>query len=63
MSSLSACYLPNGNVEIHCDRATAQLIADALDVINPDKGQYEEWARECAFTLQTLLSNDRVPTH
>lgn len=51
---------PDG-VTIECDVETAELVADALDIINPDDGQHEAWARDCAFTLQSLLDRSGFP--
>lgn len=45
----------DGGVEIVVDRETAVLIKDALDIINPDQGEHEEWARTCSFQLELLL--------
>jgi hypothetical protein len=45
----------HGEFELYCDRDTARLIVDALEVINPDDPNVADWARECAFNLSTSL--------
>lgn len=60
---MSRCFtiavIAVNDIAITCDRDTARLIADALDIVRPDHTFESELATDFAFTIRSLL--DRLP--
>jgi hypothetical protein len=54
--------LPGDDVELLIDRATARLIADALDIIQPDDPATREWASDTAFTMNCAMDAWPAPS-
>lgn len=45
----------DGHVEIICDRETADLIAGAMEIVDPDDPDAGVWIHDCGWQLGILL--------